>query len=60
MSPRARTVALALGGGITLALAASACQPGEEPKTPVNAPLPTKLDRPDEPTAKPTLPVDAG
>jgi hypothetical protein len=64
MSAYAKTVALAVGGGLTFVLVTMACQPGEpgiEPKTPANSPIPTKLDRPDDPVTTPKSPAaDAG
>ena len=59
----AKAVALALGGGLTFVMVAVACQPGEpglEPKTPANMPLPTKLDRPNDPVTAPKSPSDGG
>lgn len=52
-------------GLVVITLAAMACRQGDpllEPKTPPNSPLPTKLDRPEEPKSLPTLPSksDAG
>ena len=48
-------------GLVAIMVGAMACRPGdpEEPKTPVNVPLPTKLDRPDDPPGKPPSPPDA-
>lgn len=42
-----------------IAIAALACRQGDpsiEPRTPPNSPIPTKLDRPDDPPASPSLP----
>jgi hypothetical protein len=43
-------------GVLAITLAAIACRQGDplEPKTPPNSPIPTKLDRPDDPPASPT------
>ena len=57
---RIARVALALFGvGLTAAiLAATACGPGDpaDPKTPIDVPVPTKLERPDDPPGKPKSP----
>jgi hypothetical protein len=40
-----------------------ACRQGDpliDPKTPVNSPLPTKLERPDDPVVTPKSAPDAG
>ncbi len=61
--PRAKALAVTVAGGLASALVMIACQPGEpglEPRTPPNAPLPTKLDRPDDPITAPKSPSDAG
>lgn len=56
-------------GVVVIVLGAIACRqndPGLEPKTPPNSPVPTKLDRPDEspasapPPKLPKLESDAG
>jgi hypothetical protein len=56
-----------VAGLVFVALGAIACRqsdPGLEPKTPPNSPVPTKLDRPDDsPSPAPKLPKldsDAG
>ena len=61
MGPQATAGVFSLAGGISILLVvASACQPGDEPRTPVNVPLPTKLERPDDPSMTPRSPVDGG
>jgi hypothetical protein len=61
--PSSRSVALV---ALVVAGVLGACRqgdPGIEPKTPPNSPLPTKLDRPDDPKTAPTFPKgspDAG
>jgi len=60
MGPRAEAASTSLAGAIVFLLVASSCQPGDEPKTPVNAPFPTKLERPDDPVTTPRSPVDGG
>jgi hypothetical protein len=46
-------------GLVVLVLVAIACRQGDpsiDPRTPPNSPVPTKLDRPDDPPASPSLP----
>jgi hypothetical protein len=55
-----RSSLIRFGAGlVAVVLAAIACRQGDpsiEPKTPPNSPVPTKLDRPDDPPASPRLP----
>jgi hypothetical protein len=53
------SVARFLVGLVVIALGAIACRQGDpsiDPKTPPNSPIPTKLDRPDDPPASPSVP----
>jgi hypothetical protein len=46
-------------GFIVVTLAAIACRQGDpaiDPRTPPNSPVPTKLDRPDDPPSSPSIP----
>ena len=53
-------------GLVVITLAAFACRQGDpsiDPKTPVNSPVPTKLERPDDTSGTPVLPrlgLDSG
>ena len=61
-----QTSLIRLGAGLlVVALAAIACRQGDpsiDPKTPANSPVPTKLDRPEDPTPSPRMPslLDSG
>ncbi len=46
-----------------ITLGAIACRQGDpviDPKTPVNSPVPTKIERPDDPSTTPKAPKDGG